>query len=143
SYGGYAAQAGATIDHGVYNCAVSVAGLSDPQGFLHFIAQNRENDDSIYVRNERRLMGDPKHYDDISPLKQAANAYCPILLIHGTDDTVVPIDQSQRMERALKEAGKPVEFITYKGQDHWETMTSSRVAMMQSAMDFIGKHNPA
>jgi len=62
--------------------------------------------------------------------------------IHGTDDVVVPIDQSQRMERALKTAGKDVQFITYKGQTHWEDIASSRLAMIQASMDFIQKHNP-
>ncbi len=36
SYGGYAALAGATIDTGVYRCAVAVAGISDPKGFLQW-----------------------------------------------------------------------------------------------------------
>ncbi len=56
---------------------------------------------------------------------------------------MVPIDQSQRTERALKAAGKDVQFITYKGQTHWEDIASSRLSMIQAAMDFIQKHNPA
>lgn len=82
-------------------------------------------------------------WDDIAPVRQAVKASCPILLIHGTDDTVVPINQSQRMESALKAAGKPVEFVTYKGQDHWETVGSARIEMMKAAMTFLAKYNPA
>jgi dipeptidyl aminopeptidase/acylaminoacyl peptidase len=145
SYGGYAALAGATLDPaGTYRCAVDIAGVSDLRPFLSFIEESKGNDYTpIIVTNEKEMLGDPKHYDDISPARQAAKAYCPILIIHGTDDTVVPIDQSQRMERALKAAGKDVQFITYKGQTHWEDIASSRLAMIQSAMDFITKHNPA
>ncbi len=55
----------------------------------------------------------------------------------------MPIDQSRRMEKALTAAGKSVQFITYPGQDHWESIASSRVAMMQAAMDFIARYNPA
>ncbi len=142
SYGGYAALACATLDQGVYRCAVAIAGPSDLKSFMDF-----QRDNSVSMISERILywkefLGDTKQYDDISPARQADKAYCPILLIHGTDDTVVPIEQSKHMERALKAAGKPVEFLTYKGQDHWETVASARVTMMQASVDFLIQHNP-
>ena len=142
SYGGYAALAGATLDRGVYNCAVSIAGPSDLNALLAFEEQNTSETSSV-VKYWKTFLGNPAHYDEISPCAQAARASCPILLIHGTDDTVVPIDQSRRMEKALTAAGKSVQFITYPGQDHWESIASSRVAMMQAAMDFIARYNPA
>lgn len=142
SYGGYAALAGATFDPGVYRCAVSVAGVSDPKSFIDYVdMQTGDSQTSVLIWKLR--MGQRNEVDDISPYKQAAKAYCPILLLHGSDDTVVPIDQSKRMERALKAAAKPVEFITYKGQDHWETNGTSRIAMMEAAIGFLQKHNPA
>ncbi|CAL4868701.1 hypothetical protein MMA231_02990 [Asticcacaulis sp. MM231] len=143
SYGGYAALAGATLDPGVYNCAISIAGISDPKSFNEFIAEKTGGRDSSSVLYWKQFTGDPKSWDAISPARQAANASCPILLIHGTDDTVVPIEQSRRMESALKKAVKPVEFVTYKGQDHWETVGSARIEMMKAAMAFLGKYNPA
>ena len=145
SYGGYAALAGATLDPaGTYRCAVDIAGVSDLRPFL----ENIQNDSattyqSITVTGEKELLGDPTHYDELSPARQVAKAYCPILIIHGTDDTVVPIDQSRRMDSALRSAGKDVQFITYKGQTHWEDIASSRLQMIQVSMDFIQKHNPA
>jgi alpha-L-fucosidase 2 len=41
----------------------------------------------------------------------------PFLLIHGTSDTVVPYDQSERMLKKLKAAGIPAELITVEGAD--------------------------
>ena len=143
SYGGYAALAGATLDPGAYKCAVSVAGPSDLKAFISYEATNSDSGYSSTVLYWKQFMGDPKAYDDISPAKQAARASCPVLLIHGTDDTVVPIDQSQRMERAMKSAGKDVQLVTYKGQDHWETVGSARIEMMKTALDFLSQHNPA
>ncbi len=143
SYGGYAALAGATLDPGVYNCAVSIAGLSDPRAFVSYLLESTNNMDTPGIVHWRQVLGDKSDWDDIAPARQAAKASCPILLIHGTDDTVVPIDQSRRMESALKAAGKDVQFITYKGQDHWETVGSSRIEMMKAALAFLDKHNPA
>ena len=121
SYGGYAALAGATLDTGVYCCAVAVAGPSDLGVMVRQTAMQAGSNNTDAVIYWKQFMGDPALYDDISPARQASRAYCPILLLHGNDDTVVPIEQSQRMESALKAAGKPVEFIAYPGQDHWET----------------------
>ena len=145
SYGGYAALAGAILDPaGTYRCAVDIAGVADLRSFLSFSADNSGTTyDSETVIYWKKLFGEPAHYDEISPARQAAKAYCPILIIHGTDDTVVPIDQSRRAESALRNAGKDVQFITYKGQTHWEDIASSRLSMIQAAMDFIQKHNPA
>ena len=143
SYGGYAAMAGATLDPGVYNCSVAIAGVADLKSFVEWKDKETGNMESASVSYWKDFLGDQARWDAASPAKQAAQAYCPILLIHGTDDTVVPIDQSRRMEAALKAAGKPVEFVTYKGQDHWETVSSSRVDMMKAALNFLAKYNPA
>ncbi len=145
SYGGYAALAGATLDPaGTYRCAVSVAGISDIRAQLAFdINQDDIGAGSLSVQIEKDLLGDPARYDAISPARQAAKAYCPVLLMHGTDDTVVPIDQSRRMEKALKDAGKTVKFVTFPQQTHWEDISSARIAMIEAAMDFVTQYNPA
>ena len=42
----------------------------------------------------------------------------PLLLLHGTEDTNVPIGESIQMFTALKILGKPVAFIQVKGENH-------------------------
>ncbi len=142
SYGGYAALAGATLDPGVYNCAISIAGLSDLKA-TYDDAENTAGIGSNSATYLKDFMGAPNTLDDISPVKHADKASCPVLLLHGTDDSVVPISHSRKMEKALKAAGKTVEFVTYPGQDHWETVGSTRIAMMKAALSFLDKYNPA
>jgi dipeptidyl aminopeptidase/acylaminoacyl peptidase len=67
----------------------------------------------------------------------------PVLLIHGRDDTVVPYFQSDIMARVLKSAGKPVEFVTLKHEDHWLSNGQTRLQMLQASVDFLQKYNPA
>jgi dipeptidyl aminopeptidase/acylaminoacyl peptidase len=143
SYGGYAALAGATLDPGVYRCAISIAGVSDVKAMMDWDTQRAGDKWNPEIRYMQLMLGDEKDFDSISPAKQASKAYCPILLIHGTDDSVVSYAQSQRMDEALTQAGKAHEFITLKGQDHWETIGSARIEMMKHALDFLGKYNPA
>lgn len=42
----------------------------------------------------------------------------PTMIIHGTDDNIVSVRQSELFEKALKEAGVPVEFIRVEGAGH-------------------------
>jgi dipeptidyl aminopeptidase/acylaminoacyl peptidase len=78
----------------------------------------------------------------VSPARLAGRADAPVLLIHGKDDTVVKIEQSRRMERALRAAGKPVELIVLEGEDHWLSGEATRSAMLQASVAFVLKHNP-
>jgi dipeptidyl aminopeptidase/acylaminoacyl peptidase len=142
SYGGYAALAGATLDPGVYNCAISIAGVADIPRMLSY-DQEKTDRSGVVKYYWREYLGDPGRYNDISPRYQAAHASCPILLIHGKDDTVVEFTQSVEMNKALLDAGKTVEFVQFDGQDHWETNESARIDMMRHAVDFLKKYNPA
>ena len=42
----------------------------------------------------------------------------PLLIQQGEDDSRVSVEQSRRLAKALKEAGKTVELVTYPGEDH-------------------------
>ena len=144
SYGGYAALAGVTIEQGVYRCAVAVAGVSD----LHKLIGGAwaDADHSSSVRYWDQLVGakDPTDpvFDQISPLKHAAQANVPILLIHGHDDTVVPMEQSVNMEAALKKANKAVELVTLSSEDHWLSREATRQQMLEATVAFLEKNNP-
>ena len=72
-----------------------------------------------------------------SPVHHAARATAPVLLIHGTGDTVVPYRQSELMHAALVAAGKPSELLLLDGAPHafqvsWRGEANQRA---NSAMD--------
>jgi dipeptidyl aminopeptidase/acylaminoacyl peptidase len=146
SYGGYAALAGATLDRGVYRCAVSVAGPSDLRKMLLSVRDANNGETGASQRYWLRFMGADGIRDPdlgvISPARLAAKVDIPILLIHGKDDTVVRYDQSQAMADALKKAGKPVNFVTLDGEDHWLSRGATRLKMLTETVAFVEKHNP-
>ncbi len=146
SYGGYAALAGATLDRGVYRCAVSVAGPSDLKKMLLSVREAHNGAMSAAQRYWLRFMGADGIRDPdlaaISPARLADKVEVPVLLIHGKDDTVVRYDQSQAMADALKKAGKPVAFVTLEGEDHWLSRGGTRLKMLTETVAFVEKHNP-
>lgn len=143
SYGGYAALAGVTVQHGLYRSAVSVAGPADLKTLISWVRERR-GPDRRAVNFWKSLAGaaDGQDLDLVSPRRLAQTADAPILLIHGENDTVVPIEQSRMMERALRIAHKPVEFLALQGEDHWLSNEATRLAMLNSAVAFVEKNNP-
>jgi dipeptidyl aminopeptidase/acylaminoacyl peptidase len=144
SYGGYAALAGVTLQHGLYRCAVSVAGVSDMGRMLIWTRERGDARDTRAQDFWRGLTGaQAADMDAVSPLKAAAKADAPILLIHGQDDSVVPIEQSRAMQKALAGAGKPADFVLMNGEDHWLSSAPTRLAMLSAVVAFVEKNDPA
>ena len=147
SYGGYAALAGATLDKGVYRCAVAVAGVADLKQFLVEELKSENGRETATQRYWSRFMGVENRRDrdltDISPAQNVAGGTVPVMLIHGKDDTVVLYAQSQRMHDALRAAGRPVEFVTLKAEDHWLSRSDTRLQTLEATVAFIEKYNPA
>lgn len=144
SYGGYAALAGVTIENGKYRCAVAVAPVAD------LSLKSRLNVRAVGLKGRRmrtrileEMLGPRSAFDEVSPMKLADRADAPILLIHGRDDTVVPYLHSQKMADALKDAGKPYEFVELEAEDHWLSQSTTRLQMLKASVAFVKKHNPA
>lgn len=43
----------------------------------------------------------------------------------------------------LKGARKPVEMVELKDEDHWLSQPATRITMLEAAVRFVQKHNPA
>ena len=138
SYGRYAALAGAAFTPDLYVCAVSVNGIADVPSMAGFI-RKRSGDDSNALRSWRDLIGDPSDQDlaDFSPARALDKIRIPILLVHGTNDTVVPFEQSQNFARLLGGKAGGVEFVELKDEDHWLSRSESRLTMLQAMERFL------
>jgi dipeptidyl aminopeptidase/acylaminoacyl peptidase len=143
SYGGYAALAGPTLDPGVYRCAASVAGISDLRRFANWLKDERS---VAAVRYFTKFVGAESRRDpalsQVSPVAHVSRVNVPVLLVHGKDDLIVPIEQSKVMADALRGADKPVEFVVLEGEDHWLSQSKTRLQMLTSVVAFLEKHNP-
>ncbi|KAB5531444.1 peptidase S9 prolyl oligopeptidase active site-containing protein [Coniochaeta sp. 2T2.1] len=57
-------------------------------------------------------------FKERSPITYAGNITAPLLLIHGSADTVVPIQQSWDVKEKIEEKGGEVEMIVLDGEGH-------------------------
>jgi dipeptidyl aminopeptidase/acylaminoacyl peptidase len=138
SYGGYAALAGAAFTPELYACAVSINGISDLPEFLswHEKMTGDESNSFFYWRDS---IGDSldARIAEVSPSRAARHVRAPLLLLHGTNDSVVPIAQSEMMANALKSAGKSFEFVRLDSEDHWLSASATRVRLLTEIEKFV------
>ena len=115
SYGGFMTQLLITKTD-IFAAAVSHAGISSiasywGEGFEGY-AYNAVSAANSFPWNRRDI------YVDQSPLFNADRIKTPLLLLHGTEDTNVPMGESDQMFAALKLLGTTVEYIRIEGQNH-------------------------
>src|SRR3989338_10779928 len=80
----------------------------------------------------------PQFWQSISPISYVIDISGHVQIHHGTADKEVPILFSQRLNEALKNAGKNVEFYTYTGDDH--NLSNNLNTALQRSVDFFDKH---
>lgn len=141
SYGGYAALFGATATPELFRCAISISGLSDLRVFLGWVRSARGGDAAAFWElNIDLTRFERSELEAISPRTRVTDRTCPILLVHGRDDTVVPFNQSTLMRTALREADRPHEFLELLGEDHWMSMPATRRLLYEAVERYLAAH---
>ena len=124
SYGGYAALQSAAIEPTLYKTAVAIAPVTD----LNLLKKETEG----YTNGKltAQFIGSGPHLVEGSPLRNVSKIKIPVLMFHGDYDINVGIEQSEKMESALRNAGAKVEFIRYPGLDHQLEDSNARADML-------------
>lgn len=60
----------------------------------------------------------PHRHDQLSPISYAAKVTTPVLILHGEDDTNVPVGQAMYFHRALIQFGTEHELVIYPRENH-------------------------
>jgi dipeptidyl aminopeptidase/acylaminoacyl peptidase len=60
----------------------------------------------------------PHRHDRLSPISYASAVRTPLLIVHGADDTNVPLSQAEYLHRALRGFGAEHEFVVYPRENH-------------------------
>lgn len=61
---------------------------------------------------------EPQQFDRFCPIRNISQEYPPTLLMHGTEDTDVPFEQSRLMSRELERHGVEHKLIALSGRGH-------------------------
>jgi dipeptidyl aminopeptidase/acylaminoacyl peptidase len=131
------------IEPDMFKCAISVNGVADIPDMLKFVAAINGNDGSS-MKFWTKVIGDRYKDKDImiaqSPADNADKIKAEILLVHGTDDMTVPLQQSEAMAKALKKTGRPKKIIELPNDDHNLSLAQSRKKLLEESEKFFSKH---
>lgn len=141
SYGGYAALTSSAQHPELYRCTIAGGAVTDMEDFLRF-KEDRHGDSAREYWVEQ--FGDPDIEADRqamqaqSPVNMAGQLRSPILLLHGSEDTLVPVEQSRDMAGALAAAGIPHVYIEEDGGYHnWGTDIDNFRMNMRNVAAFL------
>ena len=127
SYGGYMTLYALTHAPDVFKCGAAGAPVTDWKFY-----------DSIYTERYMRTPAEnPEGYRNASPLEAAANLRARLLLMHGTSDDNVHMQNTVNFVDALIRAGKPYELHLQPGQKHGFQGEAPRTYVDQRLLDFF------
>ena len=131
SYGGYAALMAAVKHSDTFKCAASFAGVTDLERII------RENKSKF---TQKQFGTDSDQLEATSPVNFANKINIPVLLIHGTDDQIVPVKHSQVMAAALTKQNKQVQYIEIEEANHHLSNQTHRIQTLEAMTDFFATH---
>jgi dipeptidyl-peptidase 4 len=130
SYGGYMTLYSITHAPDVFKCAVAGAPVTD----WHYY-------DTIYTERYMRTPGDnPTGYDDSSDVRAASYLRAKLLLIHGTSDNNVHLQNTINFIQALIDARIPYQLYLQPAESHGFEKPSSILYRNMRIFDFF-EHN--
>lgn len=144
SYGGYSALAGGAFTPNIYQCVVSINGIGNLNDMLNRVRNDRGRASSSLAFWEAQILGFEETNRDIakqrSPELAASEFVAPVLLIHSENDENVHPRQSVKMFKALKKAGKQVDKVELKNEDHYLSRGETRLLALQKIVSFVNKN---
>lgn len=145
SYGGYAALMAPLRHPGVFRCAVSWAGVTDPRAMMNRWDAWQDFSDEVRRYNWPALVGDPQAdaalLDEASPVRQAERWQIPLLLAYGGQDRRVPVAQGEAFRDALRRAGRPEpQWVVYADESHGWLKLDNRLDFAERMERFLAEH---
>ena len=78
-------------------------------------------------------------YSERAPVGHVSDATCPILLLQGLDDPVVPPAQSESIAADLAAHGTRYAYISFEGESHGFRRAETIVAAYEAELSFYGQ----
>ena len=130
SYGGFMALNCILKGSDVFKAAIAVAPVTNWRYY-----------DTVYTELYNGLPQDnPSGYDDNSPIFFADRLKGKLLLVHGTGDDNVHVQNSYEMISRLVEAGKDFELFVYPDKNHGMNPGAARPHLMRKFVDFAKRN---
>ena len=137
SYGGYMVMAGLTEYPDMFAAGANLFGVVNFETFF-------KNTQPWMAAISKIEYGDPDKEADmlrrLSPLTHIDRVKAPTIVLHGANDTNVPVIEAEQVVENLKKRNVPVEYVLFPDEGHGWRKTPNRIRSTVSIVKFFEKH---
>ncbi len=137
SYGGYMVMAGLTDYPDLFAAGANLFGVVNFETFF-------ANTEPWMAAISTKEYGDPATEKDLlkrlSPIHKVDRVKAPTIVLHGANDTNVPVVEAEQVVESLKKRGIPVEYVLYEDEGHGWRKTGNRIHSTVSIVKWFNKY---
>jgi dipeptidyl aminopeptidase/acylaminoacyl peptidase len=137
SYGGYMVMAGVTEYPDMFAAGANLFGVVNFETFF------RESEPWMAAISTTEY-GDPATEADmlrsLSPIHKLDRIKTPLFVLHGANDTNVPVVEAEQIVAAMKARGVPVKYTLFPDEGHGWRKTPNRVRSTTEIVGFFVEH---
>jgi dipeptidyl aminopeptidase/acylaminoacyl peptidase len=137
SYGGYMTMAGLTEYPELFAAGADLFGVVNFETFF-------KHTEPWMASISKTEYGDPEKEADLlrrlSPIHKLERVLAPTLVIHGANDTNVPVVEADQVVDNLKKRNIPVEYLLFPDEGHGIRKTSNRIRAITAIVRWFDKY---
>ncbi len=118
-----------------FRAGVSYFGIGN---LMAFVAETHKFESRYLERLVGPYPAAREVYEARSPIFHVDGIRCPVLVLQGLDDRVVPPAEAERIVAALRANGIPHAYLPFEGEDHGFRKASSMIRAIQAELAFYG-----
>ena len=122
--------------HDTFTAGASLYGVAD----LEALANDTHKFESRYLDS---LIGPWPEASDIyaqrSPINHLEGFTAPMIILQGSEDAIVPPNQSRMIVDALEKRGIPVSYLEFEGEQHGFRQAETIIKAIQAELTFYGR----
>jgi len=119
-----------------FSAGVSYFGIGD---LLAFARETHKFESRYLDRLVGPLPAAEALYRERSPIRHADRIACPVLVLQGLDDRIVPPAEAERIVDALWERRIPHAYVEFEGEDHGFRKADSIIRSFEAELSFLAQ----
>jgi dipeptidyl aminopeptidase/acylaminoacyl peptidase len=137
SYGGYMVMAGVTEYPDMFAAGANLFGVVNFETFF-------KHTEPWMAAISTKEYGDPateaEMLRSLSPIHKVDRVKTPLIVLHGANDTNVPVVEAEQVVESLKKRNVPVEYVLFPDEGHGWRKTPNRLKSTTSIVRFFREH---
>ena len=137
SYGGYMVMAGVTEYPEMFAAGANLFGVVNFETFFKHTEPWMAAISTIEYGNPAT---EAEMLKSLSPIHKVDRVKTPLIVLHGANDTNVPVVEAEQVVESLKKRNVPVEYVLFPDEGHGWRKTVNRVRSTNEIVRFFEEH---